>query len=120
MPTKKTKRCKKQSGGWFWEQSDPIFGKSNKWVARQAGYIDDGLKRTKLLSKIAAPLAGLAASVGSVNPAVGTIAGLAAAAGLNELGYGSRRRRPHGKHMQHGSGSPSTNSNASSFGAIKF
>ena len=40
MPTKKTKRSKAQSGGWWYEQSDPIFGKSNKWLATQAGYID--------------------------------------------------------------------------------
>ena len=51
MPTKKTKRCKKQSGGWFWEQSDPVFGKSNKWLATQAGYIDDDLTSSKRLSK---------------------------------------------------------------------
>ena len=123
MPTKKTKRYKNQSGGWFWEQSDPIFGKSNKWLAVQAGKIDDNviqptnkfLKKTKLLSTIAAPVAGALASLGSFNPIVGTVAGAAAAAGLRELGYG-RRRRPHGKHIQHGSGSP----NAGSFGAIKF
>ena len=122
MP-KKTKRSKGQSGGWFWEQSDPIFGKSNKWLAVQAGKIDDNviqptnkfLKKTKLLSTIAAPVAGALASLGSFNPIVGTVAGAAAAAGLRELGYG-RRRRPQGKQIQHGSGSP----NAGSFGAIKF
>ncbi len=51
MPTKKTKRCKKQSGGWFWEQSDPVFGKSNKSLATQAGYIDYDLISSKRLSK---------------------------------------------------------------------
>ncbi len=51
MPTKKTKRCQKQSGGWFWEPSDPMFGKSNKWLATKAGYIVDDLKSSKRLSK---------------------------------------------------------------------
>ncbi len=51
MPPKKTKRCKKQRGGWFYEQSDPGFGKSNKWLSTQAGYIDDDLKSSKRLSK---------------------------------------------------------------------
>ncbi len=51
MPHKKTKRSKAQSGGWFWEQSDPVFGKSKKWLATQAGYIDDDLKQSKRLSK---------------------------------------------------------------------
>ena len=50
MPPKKTKRCKKQSGGWFYEQSDPIFGNSNKWIAKQAGYLHDDLKKSKRLS----------------------------------------------------------------------
>ena len=89
MPPKKTKRSKAQSGGWFYEQSDPIFGKSNKWLATQAGYIDDDLKSSKRLSKA-----------------------------VQELGYG--RRRPHGKHVQHGSGSPFMNPNAASFGTIQF
>ncbi len=89
MPTKKTKRCKKQSGGWFWEQSDPVLGKSNKWLATQAGYIDDDLKSSKPLSKA-----------------------------VQELGYGTRRL--HGKHMQHGCGSPFMNPNAASFGTIQF
>ena len=92
MPTKKTrvkKTTNKQRSGWFWEQRDPIFGKSNKWVATQAGYIDDDLKSSKRLSKA-----------------------------VQELGYG--RRRPHGKHMQHGCGSPFMNPNAVSFGTIQF
>ena len=89
MPHKKTKGCKKQCGGWFWEQSDPVFGKSNKWLATQAGYIDDDLKSSKRLSKA-----------------------------VQELGYG--KRRPNGKHMQHGSGSPLMNPKAASFGTIQF
>ncbi len=51
MPPKKTKRSKAQSGGWFYEQSDPILGKFNKWIATQAGYIDDDRKQSKRLSK---------------------------------------------------------------------
>ena len=66
MPNKKTKRSKAQSGGYFWEQSDPIFGKSNKWLATQAGYIDDDLKSSKRLSKA-----------------------------VQELGYGRRRPHGH-------------------------
>ncbi len=75
MPTKKSKICTKQSGGWLWEQLDPVFGKANKWLATQTGYIDDDLKSSKPLSNA-----------------------------VQELEYG--RRRPHGKHMQHGCGSP--------------
>ena len=89
MLHKKTKRGKKQSGGGFYEQSDPIFGKSNKWLATQAGYIDDDLKSSKRLSKA-----------------------------VQKLGYG--RRRPHGKHMQHGCGSPFMNPIAARFGTIQF
>ena len=117
MPTKKGKRSKAQHRGYFWQQSDPIFGKANKWIARQAGYIDDGLKKTKILSTLATPLAGMAASAASLNPLVGAVAGAAASAGIKKLGYG---RRPHGKPMQHGSGTPFMNPNAASFGTIKF
>ena len=117
MPTKKGKRSRSQHGGWFYEQSDPIFGKANKWIARQAGYIDDGLKKTKILSTLATPLAGMAASAASLNPLVGAVAGAAASAGIKKLGYG---RRPHGKPMQHGSGTPFMNLNTASFGTIKF
>ncbi len=84
MPTKRGKRSKAQHGGWFYEQSDPIFGKSNKWIAKPAGYIDDGLKKHKILSTLAPPLAGMAASLGSLNPLVGTVAGAATAAGLKK------------------------------------
>jgi hypothetical protein len=56
MPPRKTKRSKSQYGGWFWEQSDPVFGKSNKWLATQAGYIDDDLKQSKRPSKAVSEL----------------------------------------------------------------
>ncbi len=79
MPIKKGKRSKAQQGGWFYEQSDPIFGKSNKWIAKQAGYIDYGLRKHKILSTLAPPLAGMAPSLGSFHPLVGTVAGAAAA-----------------------------------------
>ena len=131
MPTKKTrvkKTTNKQRSGWFWEQRDPIFGKSNKWLAVQAGKIDDNvikptdkfLKETKLLSTIAAPVVGFATGLASLNPIVGTVAGATAAAGLRYAGYGKHRGRPHGKHMQYGSGSPFMNPNAASFGTIQF
>ena len=122
MTVKKKKCCKtsnKKRAGWFWEDHDPIFGKSNRWIKTAANDINDGLKRTKILSSIAAPIAGFAATLGSFNPVVGTVAGIAASAGLKELGYG-KRRRPHGKAMQHVSGSPFMNPNAACFGTIRF
>lgn len=126
--TRKTKRSKTQSGGWFWEDDDPYFGKSNRWIKGAASSINANviqptnnfLKKTKLLSTIAAPVVGFASGLASFNPIVGTVAGAAAAAGVRELGYGRRRARPHGKHMQHGSGSPFMNPNAASFGTIQF
>ena len=32
MPVKKSSKKVKQTGGWFWERSDPIFGASNRWI----------------------------------------------------------------------------------------
>ena len=67
MTVKKNKFCKttnKQRSGWFWEDHQPIFGKSNRWIKTAANDINDGLKRTTILSSIAAPIAGFAASLG--------------------------------------------------------
>lgn len=54
--------------------------------------IDPWLKKTKVLSKIVGPIAGLAAGAASLNPAVGAIGGTVATAALNSAGYGKRRK----------------------------
>ena len=124
MPTKKTRVKKTTNGqraGWFWERDDPVFGKSNRWIGDKIIQpTDKFLKDTKLLSTIAAPVVGFATGLASLNPIVGTVAGATAAAGLRYAGYGKHRGRPHGKHMQYGSGSPFMNPNAASFGTIQF
>ena len=58
MPVKKYKRGKKskQSGGWFWERNDPIFGAANRWIDDKIiTPFDNLLKDTKVLWSIAGP-----------------------------------------------------------------
>ena len=101
MPPNKAKRGKKknQEGGWFFERSDPIFGKFNRYVGDKIiKPVDNDLKETKLLSKIAGPVGGFFGG-----PA-GAVVGNLASAGLNKAGYGRKPCRPSGKHPQHGCG----------------
>jgi hypothetical protein len=105
MPGKKTRRgkqSKQQVGGWFWEDDDPIFGKSNQWIGRNVikpiskvvNAANEGLKRTKILSTLARPIGNILGG-----PTAGAVAGNY----LEQAGYGTRRR-PRGKAPQHGSG----------------
>ena len=98
MPPKKSKRCKKvkQAGGWFWERSDPIFGKSNRYIGDKIiKPVDNLFKDTKVLSRIITPVGAFLGGPG------GAIAGAVAGVGLNKAGYGCR---PRGKHPQIGCG----------------
>ena len=72
MPPKKSKRSKKQVGGWFWERDDPVFGASNRWIGDKViKPVDNFLKESKLLSKIITPIGGFLGGPG------GAIAGAA-------------------------------------------
>ena len=100
MPVKKSKRSKKskQSGGWFWERDDPIFGASNRWIGDKViTPTNNFLKKTKILSSIAGPVGTY------LGGPLGGVAGAVAGVGLKQLGYGINTR-PTGKAPQHGSG----------------
>ena len=117
MPAKTSKRCKKskQSGGWFWEAHDPIFGASNRYIRDKIiTPVDHFLKETKVLSKIAGPAGAFLGGPG------GAIAGTVASAALNHAGYGKKHCRPSAKHMMHGCGSPFMLTHNPSFNRIKL
>ena len=97
MPPKKSKRSKKQAGGWFWERNDPVFGASNRWIGDKViKPVDNFLKESKLLSKIITPIGGFLGGPG------GAIAGATAGVGLSKAGYGRKPCRPSAKHPQCG------------------
>jgi hypothetical protein len=77
----------------------------SKWIRKHS---------TTMLKGLFGKAAGVLGVPSEVGNALGGFIGEALDK-ANQEGAG-RRRRPHGKPMQHGSGSP----NASSFGAIKF
>ena len=101
MPPKKSKKCKKpkQVGGWFWERSDPIFGKSNRWIGDKIiKPVDHFLKDTQLISRIITPVGAL------LGGPVGAVSGAVLGVGLNKAGYGHKPCRPSAKHSQYGCG----------------
>lgn len=88
--SKKQKRRLMQRGGAWYDDVGNFFVKTVPDLFINT--VDPFLKKTKILSKIAGPLAGLAAGALSLNPAVGGIAGTVATAGLSSAGYGHKRR----------------------------
>ena len=82
MPPKKSKRSKKQVGGWFRERNDPVFGASNRWIGDKViKPADNFLKESKLLSRIITPIGGFLGGPG------GAIDGATAGVGLNKAEY---------------------------------
>lgn len=59
------------------------FQRMVRGIKKGANWVNDGLKKTKIISKIAGPL------IGSVNPVAGAVAGGV----LSQTGYGRRKRR---------------------------
>jgi hypothetical protein len=126
MPVKKNSKKVKQTGGWWYEKSDPIFGASNRFIGDKIiTPTNKFLKKTKLLSTIAGPVGSFLGGPG------GAVAGAVASVGLQQLGYGNHAR-PSGKAPQYGAhiyrthktmtgrGSPFLLTNNSSFNSVKF
>ena len=126
MPVKKRSKKSKQSGGYFWERNDPIFGASNRWIGDKViTPTNNLLKKTKILSTIAGPVGSF------LGGPAGAVAGAVASVGLQQLGYGNNAR-PSGKAPQHGSNiyrthkpmtggsSPFLLVNNSSYNSVKF
>ena len=95
-----------QSGGYFWEQKDPIFGGFNRFV----GKLFEGVKPSEV-----------AKFVGKAIPLADTVGNLLGQAGL---GKPKRRRvqRGRGADSYHTSASmlPTTSPNTSNFGSVRF
>ena len=126
MPVKKRSKKSKQSGGYFWERSDPIFGAANRYIGDKIiTPTNKFLKKTKILSTIAGPVGSF------LGGPAGAVAGAVASVGLQQLGYGNHAR-PSGKAPQYGSHvyrthKPMTGGNSpfllktnSSFNSVKF